>query len=152
MTTTMMYMVIKKRFESRILESTGTVYGDIGTSVLYTVMEITREAIHLKYHVPRTDLDSYIADQGGVGLLTTNEIVRKFEFDFWALIVLTIKYDLVMRADDRGEGGDFALWSLLRGHTAKVFGFTFLSYLVVTAASLRGGRDHYSSDQYVGSI
>ena len=26
-------------------EATGTVYGDIGTSVLYTLMEITRETV-----------------------------------------------------------------------------------------------------------
>ncbi len=41
-----------------------------------------------------------------------------------------------MRADDRGEGGDFALWSLLKSHTGKVFGITILGYLVVTAAGL----------------
>ena len=31
-------------------EAAGTVYGDIGTSVLYTTMEITRETIRLKHH------------------------------------------------------------------------------------------------------
>ena len=30
---------------NRIRQATGTVYGDIGTSVLYTVMEITRERL-----------------------------------------------------------------------------------------------------------
>ena len=36
---------------TRMREATGTVYGDIGTSVLYTVMEMTRETIRLKHHV-----------------------------------------------------------------------------------------------------
>ena len=36
---------------TRMREATGTVYGDIGTSVLYTVMEITRETVRLKHHV-----------------------------------------------------------------------------------------------------
>src|SRR4051812_43128215 len=35
---------------TRMREATGTVYGDIGTSVLYTVMEITRETVTLKHH------------------------------------------------------------------------------------------------------
>jgi hypothetical protein len=32
----------------RIRQASGTVYGDIGTSVLYTTMEMTRETILLK--------------------------------------------------------------------------------------------------------
>ena len=36
---------------TRMREATGTVYGDIGTSVLYTVMEITRETVKLKHGV-----------------------------------------------------------------------------------------------------
>ncbi len=34
----------------RMQQATGTVYGDIGTSVLYCVMEITRETILIKNH------------------------------------------------------------------------------------------------------
>jgi KUP system potassium uptake protein len=34
----------------RMRQATGTVYGDIGTSVLYCVMEITRETILIKNH------------------------------------------------------------------------------------------------------
>ena len=33
----------------RMREAAGTVYGDIGTSVLYTTMEITRDTVHLKH-------------------------------------------------------------------------------------------------------
>lgn len=120
----------------RIREAAGTVYGDIGTSVLYTVMEITRETIRLK-HAPGSEAEmADLMEQGG-NLLTPNELLGGLSLIFWALIVLTIKYDfLVMRADYRGEGGDFALWSLLQTYTGKVFGLTFLGYLVVTAAGL----------------
>ena len=121
----------------RIREATGTVYGDIGTSVLYTVMEITREAIRLKnHHLPDEELN-LLLQQGGRDLLSRNDLLGSLSLIFWALIFLTVKYDLlVMRADDRGEGGTFALWSLLRGYTGKVFGLTLLGYLVVAAAGL----------------
>ncbi|MCA1684758.1 MAG: KUP/HAK/KT family potassium transporter [Planctomycetia bacterium] len=50
---------------------------------------------------------------------------------------LTVKYDVfVMRADNRGEGGTFALWGLLKGYTGKIVGITALGYLVVAAAGL----------------
>ena len=121
----------------RIREATGTVYGDIGTSVLYTVMEITRETIHLKnHHLPEEELAALI-QQGGADLLARNDLLGALSLIFWALIFLTVKYDLlVMRADDRGEGGTFALWSLLLGYTGKIAGVTLLGYLVVAAAGL----------------
>ena len=121
----------------RIREAAGTVYGDIGTSVLYTVMEITRETIRLKHaHLSKEEM-TLVLERGGTGLIDAADLLGGLSLIFWALIILTIKYDfLVMRADDRGEGGDFALWNLLLGHTGKVFGMTFLGYLVVTAAGL----------------
>lgn len=121
----------------RVREATGTVYGDIGTSVLYTIMEITREAVHLKnHHLPEEQVAELIKS-GGANLLARNDLLGALSLVFWALIYLTVKYDLlVMRADDRGEGGTFALWSLLLGATGKVAGFTMLGYLVVTAAGL----------------
>ena len=121
----------------RIREATGTVYGDIGTSVLYTIMEITREAIRLKnHHLPDEQLAALLQN-GGTDLLSRNDLLGGLSLVFWALIFLTVKYDLlVMRADDRGEGGTFALWSLLLGYTGKVAGVTLLGYLVVAAAGL----------------
>lgn len=121
----------------RIREATGTVYGDIGTSVLYTIMEITRETIRLKnHHLPEDQLTDLLL-QGGAGLISRNELLGALSVVFWALIFLTVKYDLlVMRADDRGEGGTFALWGLLLGYTGKVAGATMLGYLVVAAAGL----------------
>ncbi len=104
----------------RIRQATGTVYGDIGTSVLYTVMEITRETILLKHHHLGHDQAAALVLTGG-DLLTKNEILGGLSLIIWALIFLTIKYDLmIMRADHRGEGGTFALWSLLQGYRGKV--------------------------------
>ncbi|MFN7706590.1 MAG: KUP/HAK/KT family potassium transporter, partial [bacterium] len=99
---------------TRIREAAGTVYGDIGTSVLYCVMELTRETIKLNNHsLPAEQVAGMIAT-GGPNLVSPNEALGCLSLVFWALIFLTVKYDLlIMRADNRGEGGDFALWGLL---------------------------------------
>ncbi|WP_254053946.1 KUP/HAK/KT family potassium transporter [Singulisphaera sp. GP187] len=120
---------------TRMREAMGTVYGDIGTSVLYTLMEITRETISLKHNVHGEHLTALL--EPGGALVSRGEALGGFSLVFWALIFLTVKYDLIMmRADNRGEGGTFALWALLKGATAKVFGITLLGYLVVAAAGL----------------
>jgi KUP system potassium uptake protein len=120
----------------RIRQATGTVYGDIGTSVLYTIMEITRETILLKNHHLDHAQASALVLAGG-DLLSRSEMLGGLSLVFWALVFLTIKYDLmIMRADHRGEGGTFALWSLLQGYTGKIFAGTFVSFLVVCAAAL----------------
>lgn len=120
---------------TRIREATGTVYGDIGTSVLYTVMEITRETVRLKHHADEAHAEALILTGGD--LVTTGEALGALSLVFWALIFLTVKYDLlVMRADDRGEGGTFALWGLLKGYSGKVVGITLIGYLVVAAGAL----------------
>ena len=120
----------------RIRQATGTVYGDIGTSVLYTIMEITRETILLKQHATGNHSASDMVAEGGK-LLTESELLGSLSLVFWALIFLTIKYDLiVMRADHRGEGGTFALLSLLKGYTGKIFAGGLISFLVVCAAGL----------------
>src|SRR3954454_18088683 len=117
-------------------EATGTVYGDIGTSVLYTVMEITKETIRLKHHVEDEEQFKALLDRGGE-LLSTRDALGGLSLVFWALIFLTVKYDVfVMRADNRGEGGTFALWALLKGCSGKVVGITLLGYRVVAAAGL----------------
>ncbi len=121
---------------TRMREATGTVYGDIGTSVLYTVMEITRETIRLKHRIEDEEQLKALVEKGG-DLLTRREALGSLSLVFWALLFLTVKYDVfVMRADNRGEGGTFALWGLLKGYTGKILGFTTLGYLVVAAAGL----------------
>jgi len=58
----------------RIRQATGTVYGDIGTSVLYTITEITRETVILKHHHPGHEQAAALVLAGG-DLLTRNEIM-----------------------------------------------------------------------------
>ena len=72
----------------------GVVYGDIGTSPLYAVKETFSPA----HGIP----------------LETATILGGLSTIFWALmIVVSLKYvTLVMRADNRGEGGIMALLSL----------------------------------------
>lgn len=72
----------------------GVVYGDIGTSPLYTIKEI-------------------FSTHTGIPLNTAN-ILGAISSVFWALmLVVTLKYViLVLRADNRGEGGIMALAAL----------------------------------------
>ena len=84
-----------KRTAALTLAALGVVFGDIGTSPLYTVKECFSEFTGLK-PTPENVL-------GILSLIT------------WALIVIvTLKYVLVvMRADNRGEGGVLALMALV---------------------------------------
>jgi KUP system potassium uptake protein len=73
----------------------GVVYGDIGTSPIYAL----RETFNGKHPVP-------VSAENVLGVLSLT---------FWTLIVIvSIKYMVfVLRADNRGEGGTFALMALL---------------------------------------
>jgi KUP system potassium uptake protein len=85
----------KQRMAPLILGAIGVVYGDIGTSPLYTL---------------RT------AFTGENGLpLTHDHVLGVLSTIFWSLvIVVTLKYiTLIMRADNRGEGGILALTALV---------------------------------------
>src|SRR4029450_3225899 len=72
----------------------GVVYGDIGTSPLYAA----RETFNPEHGIPFTQANIL----GGISAI------------FWALmIVVSLKYvTLVLRADNRGEGGIMALLAL----------------------------------------
>ena len=74
----------------------GVVYGDIGTSPIYAL----RECFAGKHPVP----------------ITTDNVLGILSLILWTLIlVISLKYMLfVLRADNRGEGGTFALLALLR--------------------------------------
>ena len=76
------------------LGAIGVVYGDIGTSPLYTLKEV--------FH-----------STGGVALTNAN-LIGAVSTIFWALmVVVTLKYViLILRADNRGEGGIMALTTL----------------------------------------
>src|SRR5262245_38043635 len=78
---------------ARMREAMGTVYGDIGTSVIYTIMELIRETIRLKHQgLPEDQVAALI--EGGGRLLTQREALGGLSLVFWALVFLTVKYDL----------------------------------------------------------
>jgi KUP system potassium uptake protein len=78
-----------------VIGAIGIVFGDIGTSPLYTMREVFGGA----HGIPFTSANVY-------GLLS---------LVFWSLVVIvTLKYvALIMRADNRGEGGILALTALV---------------------------------------
>ena len=78
-----------------LLVALGIVYGDIGTSPLYVVKSLI-EANH--------------------GLITKNLVYGGVSLVFWTLTLQTsIKYVLLtLQADNKGEGGIFSLYTLLR--------------------------------------
>ena len=82
----------------------GVVYGDIGTSPLYALKEAAKAATH----------------HGG-GQLTPEAILGVVSLILWALIlIISLKYALlILRADNRGEGGIVALLALLSARNAK---------------------------------
>ena len=52
-----------------------------------------------------------------------DEVLGWTSLFFWAIaIVVTLKYvDLIMRADNEGEGGMFSILALLKAKAAKLF-------------------------------
>ncbi|RPJ83425.1 MAG: potassium transporter Kup, partial [Acidobacteria bacterium] len=81
-----------------LLATLGVVFGDIGTSPLYAL----RECFHGSHGVPPTPPN----------------VLGVLSLVFWALVlVISVKYvTIVMRADNRGEGGTIALMALLPQH------------------------------------
>src|SRR5437762_1444357 len=81
----------------------GVVYGDIGTSPLYALKEAAKAAT------------------GHGGTLTPDAIMGVVSLILWALIlIISIKYALlILRADNRGEGGIVALLALLSARNAQ---------------------------------
>ncbi|GIK87757.1 MAG: putative potassium transport system protein kup [Betaproteobacteria bacterium] len=78
-----------------VVGAVGVVYGDIGTSPLYTI----REVFSGRYGI----------------VLSPDNVMGVLSLVFWALtIVVLLKYMvLIMRADNRGEGGILALTALV---------------------------------------
>ncbi|MGN8547777.1 potassium transporter Kup [Bradyrhizobium sp. 13971] len=83
------------------LGALGVVYGDIGTSPLYALKEAAKAATH-------------------GGPLTESAVLGVVSLILWALIlIISIKYAmLILRADNRGEGGIVALLALLSARNA----------------------------------
>src|SRR4029078_5425529 len=101
----------------------GIVYGDIGTSPLYSM----RECFAAPHGMP-------VSHANVLGVLS---------LFFWALsLVIVVKYlTFVMRADNEGEGGTFALIALLDPKKAeKTRGGMALILLGLFGASLLSGE------------
>ena len=80
----------------------GVVYGDIGTSPLYALKEAAKAAAH-------------------GGALAPDAVLGVVSLILWALIlIISLKYALlILRADNRGEGGIVALLALLSARNAR---------------------------------
>lgn len=80
-----------------VLVTLGIVYGDIGTSPMYTMKAI-------------------IAGNGGLLTMNTDVVLGALSLIIWTLtLITTIKYVVVaMKADNHNEGGIFALYSLVK--------------------------------------
>jgi KUP system potassium uptake protein len=104
---------------SLTIAALGVVYGDIGTSPLYAV---------------RQSLVDF-------GDLSEHAILGALSLIVWALVlVVTVKYVLViMRADNRGEGGLLALTALVLRQTSR----GSRRYLWIMAAGLIGAALFY---------
>ena len=79
-----------------LLVAMGIIYGDIGTSPLYTLRAVI----------------------GAENVVRADVVRGALSCVFWTLTLLTtVKYViLILRADNRGEGGIFALYALVRRH------------------------------------
>jgi len=100
------------------LTAVGIVFGDIGTSPLYT-LSVTLAAT-------------------GHALPTASDVLGIVSLIFWALIAMvSLKYVvLVLRADNEGEGGILALLSLVaHGRIANGRGIPILVLLGITGAA-----------------
>lgn len=75
----------------------GIVYGDIGTSPLYVMKTI-------------------LGDNGGLSATTPELVIGSISLIFWTVMLLTtVKYVLIaLNATNHGEGGIFALYTLVR--------------------------------------
>jgi KUP system potassium uptake protein len=103
------------------LGALGVVFGDIGTSPLYAF----RESFIGTHRLP----------------IDTLHVMGVLSLIFWALIlVVTVKYVFItMRADNRGEGGSFALLALIRRVTPHARLLPALSMAALTATALLYG-------------
>jgi KUP system potassium uptake protein len=90
--------------------SIGVVYGDIGTSPLYAFRE------------------SVLAATGGGAVATEPVVLGILSLIIWALVfVVTVKYVIILlRADNKGEGGTLALMALASRALGRTTGAVIL--------------------------
>ncbi len=94
---------VKRGFWGLTLTAIGVVYGDIGTSPLYAF----RESI------------SHVVERNGAA--TNAEVIGVISLMLWALIsIVTLKYTMILlRLDNRGEGGTLSLMALVQRTLGK---------------------------------
>ena len=139
----------EKASAAGFLIALGIVYGDIGTSPLYT-------------------MQSLVENQGGLAAVSEAFILGSISLIFWTLtLITTVKYVwIALKADNHHEGGIFSLYTLVRRMAkwlmipALIGGATLLSdgaltpAVTVTSAveglkSVPALQDHYSNQSLV---
>ena len=110
----------KQGLSALVIGAVGVVYGDIGTSPIYAF----REALHAT---------------GTHGAAGRDEVLGLLSLLVWTLVlIVTVKYVFaLLRADNRGEGGVLALYTLVR--LAKGKRSLPILALAIAAAALFGG-------------
>ncbi len=108
-----------KKLAALSLGAIGVVYGDIGTSPLYTLKEVF---FNTKHSIP----------------LTETNVLGLLSLIFWVLtIVVAIKYALViLRADNQGEGGTMILLSMALRAVKNVAKRRYLTLLGIFGVAL----------------
>lgn len=127
-----------------ILVTIGVVYGDIGTSPMYVMKSI-------------------LAGNGGIGNVDKEFIIGALSLVIWTITLLTtVQFILIaLKADNHGEGGIFALFSLVRKHgkwliiPGMIGGATLLADGVLTPAvtvttAVEGLRSIPVLDEFLG--
>jgi KUP system potassium uptake protein len=106
----------KTAFWALTIGSIGVVYGDIGTSPLYALREAVTAA-------------------GAGGTATREAVFGVLSLILWALIVVvTLKYVLILlRADNKGEGGTLALMALAQRALGRRAGAVVLCGIISAA-------------------
>ncbi len=112
-----------RRLIGLALGALGVVYGDIGTSPLYAI----KESFHAGHGLP----------------LTQANVLGVLSLMVWSLTaVVSFKYIVfILRADNKGEGGIFALLALVPGldKGASRFGYVGITLLTLFGAALLYG-------------
>ncbi len=107
----------------------GVVFGDIGTSPLYAMSETVSSHL-LGVHGIAEKVTTRLGQYYG-----RDEVLGWTSMFLWAIaIVVTLKYALlIMRADNEGEGGMFAILALLKSRAASMFNARAMGGIVVLA-------------------
>lgn len=116
MTTSGNKNYIQKLTPAGLIVTLGIVFGDIGTSPLYVMRAIV----------------------AGGDLITTEYILGGLSCIFWTLTIQTsLKYiTITLRADNKGEGGIFSLFALIRKRAKWAYLFAIIGGCTLLADSI----------------